>query len=161
MSPFLFSVFSAYCKPSHDDNVIYADDTVLTGLITNDDEQAYLQEIKDFVDWCDKNYLELNVTKTKEMIIDFRKNINNPKNPVIIKGKAVDIVGTFKYLGIILDNTISWVQNTDNIVKKTKQRLYCLRKLRSFDVNKILLQNSISLQWVVFCLSVYQVGEGI
>ena len=39
--------------------------------------------------WCDKNYLYLNVFKTKEMCIDFRKNQRCPK-PVYIKGEAVE-----------------------------------------------------------------------
>ena len=43
--------------------------------------------------WWDKNYLNLNVSKTKEMYIDFRKNQTCPK-PVYIKGEAVESVET-------------------------------------------------------------------
>ena len=73
LSPFLFSVYTADCKSSDDDCILdkYADDTVLTGMITSNKDQTYLQEIESSVDWCDNNYLELNVSKTKEMIIDF------------------------------------------------------------------------------------------
>ena len=87
LSPFLFSLYTADCRASHDNCLIdkYADDTALTGQITNDNDANYRQEIVDFVDWCDKNYLQLNVNKTKEMVIDFRKNKVAP-SPVIIKG---------------------------------------------------------------------------
>ena len=70
-----------------------------------------------FVDWCDSNHLVLNVTKIKEMVIDFRKQTKVP-DLIVIKEKDVERVETFKYLGIVLDNKLTWKQNTDSIVKK-------------------------------------------
>ena len=40
----------------------------------------------------------------------------------------------------MLDNKLTWKQNTDSIVKKIKPRLYCLGKLRTFNVHNTLLQ---------------------
>ena len=73
LSPFLFSLYSADCRSSHDSCPTdkFADDT---GLIMNDDDSHYRQEVDRFVDWCEKNYLVMNVGKTKEMIIEFRRN---------------------------------------------------------------------------------------
>ena len=47
LSPFLFSVYTADCRSSHTNCIMdkYADDTVLTGLITDDDDLHYLWEI--------------------------------------------------------------------------------------------------------------------
>lgn len=42
------------------------------------------------------NYLDLNVTKTKELIIDFRKNCDQPK-PNIIHAETVERVDSYKY----------------------------------------------------------------
>lgn len=141
LSPFLFSLYTADCRATHDDCIIdkYADDTALTGQITDDDDTHYRQEVQDFVHWCDRNYLELNVSKTREMIIDYRKNRVEP-DPIVIKGKGVERVQTFKYLGVVFDSSLSWKHNTDAIVKKTNTRMYCLRKLRSFNVAPQLLQ---------------------
>ena len=47
------------------------------------------------MNWCVKNYLYLNVSNTKEMCIDFRKNQGCPK-PVYIKVEAVERVDTYK-----------------------------------------------------------------
>lgn len=44
-----------------------------------------------FVMWCKQNYLELNITKTNELIVDFRR-IMKPVTPVSIQGLHVDIV---------------------------------------------------------------------
>ena len=55
----------------------FADNRGLTGLITNDDDPHYREEVDRFVDWCEKNYLILNIGKTKEMIMNFRQKKPN------------------------------------------------------------------------------------
>ena len=47
----------------------FADDTTVVSLITNNDEN----DVRALGVWCQENYLSLNVNKTKEMIVDFRK----------------------------------------------------------------------------------------
>ena len=66
LSPFLFRLYTADCRSFHDSCPIdkFADDTGLTGLITNDDDSHYRQEVDRSVDWCEKNYIVLNVGKT-------------------------------------------------------------------------------------------------
>ena len=118
----------------------YADDTVLTGLISNDEDSHYRQEIGDFVQWCESNYLVLNAGKAKEMIIDFRRKKYQPK-PVEIREDAIEWVETYKYLGVTIDSRLSWKQNiTDEMLKKVNTRLFCLRKLNSFAVDQQVLQ---------------------
>ena len=57
-----------------------------------------------------------------------------------MNGDSVDVVTSFKYLGSILDGKLSFAENTDYIAKKAQQRLYLLRKLKSFDVSQNVLQ---------------------
>ena len=59
----------------HDSNAItkFADDTTVVGLITDNDETAYREEVRDLSVWCQDNNLSLNVSKTKELIVDYRK----------------------------------------------------------------------------------------
>ena len=109
-----------------------ADDTELVGKISNDEDAIYHKQIENFVNRCDKNYLYLNVSKTKEMCIDFRKNQRCPK-PVYIKGEAVEIVDTYKYLGVVFDSKLKWKENINSVVKKVNSRMYCIRKLTEFE----------------------------
>jgi hypothetical protein len=51
----------------------FADDTTAVGMITNNDETAYREELRALGVWCQENNLTLNVNKTKEMIVHFRK----------------------------------------------------------------------------------------
>ena len=60
--------------------------------------------------------------------------------PLKIANETVETVDSFKYLGTTIDTKIAFDENTDNIYKKCQQRLYLLRKLRSFDVCPEILQ---------------------
>ena len=141
LSPFLFSLYTSDCRHSQVTCPIvkFADDTGMTGLITDDDDLTYRQEIDSFVSFCDNNFLELNVGKTKEMIIDFRRK-KAVFDDILIKGQPVERVKSYKYLGIVLDDKLTWNDNLDHIVNKTHSRLYCLRKLRSFEIAHKILQ---------------------
>jgi hypothetical protein len=52
-------------------NIKFADDRKVVGLITDNDETAYREEVRDLAGWCQNNNLSLNVTKTKEMIVAY------------------------------------------------------------------------------------------
>ncbi|PIK45610.1 hypothetical protein BSL78_17515 [Apostichopus japonicus] len=86
LSPLLYSLFTHDCAAVHPNSRIikFADDTTVTGLITDDDERHYRDEVNLLVNWCHDNNLTLNVDKTKELIVDFRRN-KNTKDPLIIK----------------------------------------------------------------------------
>ncbi len=77
LSPMLFSMYTNNCT-SKDPSVKllkFADDTTLIGLIQDGDESAYKQEeVKELAVLCNLNNLELNMLKTVDMIVDFRRN---------------------------------------------------------------------------------------
>jgi hypothetical protein len=45
----------------------------VVGLITDNNETANREDVRDLAVWCQDNNLSLNVIKTKEMIVDYRK----------------------------------------------------------------------------------------
>ena len=58
---------------------------------------------------------------------------------VVINGWEVEVVQSYKYLGVHLDSKLDWKKNTDSVFKKAQSRLFHLRKLRSFDISRSLL----------------------
>jgi EAL domain-containing protein (putative c-di-GMP-specific phosphodiesterase class I) len=56
----------------HDSNTIIKFATVV-GLIIDKDKTAYREEVRGLARWCQNINLSLNLTKTKEMIVDYRK----------------------------------------------------------------------------------------
>jgi hypothetical protein len=128
----LFTLYTNDCKSKFDHcNVIkYADDTAIIGKILNDDHSNYLDQVDDFVIWCDQNYLNLNVKKTKEMMLDFRKN-RSVMSELVIKSETVERVHDYKYLGIVIDDILSGSQNLQLVYSKCTQRFNHLHILRN------------------------------
>ena len=87
LSPLMYSLFTHDCMARHDSNTIikFADDTTVEGLITDNDETAYWEEVRDLAGRCQNNNLSLNVTKTKEIIGDYRKR-RTKHAPILIDG---------------------------------------------------------------------------
>lgn len=106
LSPILYSLYTHDCRPAHHQNTIikFADDTTVVGLIS---KGAYSDEILRLSEWCSANNLTLNTTKTKEIILDFRRHRADPA-PLYIKGDCVERVQTFKFLGTIISADLTW-----------------------------------------------------
>ncbi len=76
LSPLLNSLYTHNCTTTHSSNVIvkFADDTTVIGLISDNDETAYREEVSTLTKWCQENHLLLNIDKTKSsLVVDFRR----------------------------------------------------------------------------------------
>ena len=64
LAPFLFALYTADCRSTEEPCplVKFADDIELVGKIGTDEDALYHKQIENFVNWCDKNYLYLNVS---------------------------------------------------------------------------------------------------
>ena len=53
LSPLLYSLFTQDCMAKHDSNTImkFDDDTTVVGLITDNDETAYREMVRDLAVW--------------------------------------------------------------------------------------------------------------
>ena len=69
----------------------------------------------------------------------FKKNAIEPA-PIVLENEVVEKVDVFKYLGSFIDNKLNWAENTKQFLNKLNTRLYCLRKLGSFNVKSEILQ---------------------
>ena len=135
LSPALFTLYTLDCRCKEEGvlQIKFSDDTSISGLISKQEEDSYRGAVERMVSWCDDNFLLLNVKKTKELIVDFRRK-PHPLAPLKIKGEEVEVVEQYKYLGSIIDRKLNWADNTTALVGKGQQRLHFLRKLRSFNV---------------------------
>ena len=137
LSPLLYCLYTNDCVSQHEavQLVKFADDTTVEGAISNGNESHYRQEVDRLVSWCSDNSLELNTTKTQEMIVDLRRN-PTPKDPLMIGGQAIEMVDCFKFLGTIISSDLGWGGNIDSIHKRAQQRLYFLRQLKKFGLSR-------------------------
>ncbi len=77
------------------------------------------------------------MSKTKEMIVDFRK-IPTVVTPVVIDGQTVACVKQHKYLGTILDEKLTFEHHVDAVRKKAHQLLYFYLKLLNLVSTRLL-----------------------
>ena len=97
LSPLLYSLFT------HDFVTMHASNSI----IANNDETAYREEVGPSKCGVRKNNLSLNVNKTKEMIVDFRKQ-QREHPPIHIDGTVVEKVKSFKFLGVHITDQLKW-----------------------------------------------------
>ena len=80
----------------------------MVGLIINNDETAYREEVRALGVWCQEYNLSLDVSKTKEMIVDFRKQQREHPLPIHIDGTAVEKLEGFKFLCVNFTDKLKW-----------------------------------------------------
>ena len=80
---------------------------------------------------------------------EFRRN-KAQLFPVCFGGTDVEIVQSYKYLGVVLDNKLEWSTNTEAVYKKDLSRLYFLRRLPMIYWRQITANNHtlVTPQWV-------------
>ncbi len=69
LSPLLFTLLTHDCTAKFSSNHIikFADDTSVVGLISNNDETHYREEVAQLAEWCGANNLSLNVEKKRRL----------------------------------------------------------------------------------------------
>ncbi len=108
------------------------------------------------VEWCENNDLVINTSKTEEVI--FGSRLDGCTSPVIIHNEKIRQVKMYKYLGVMVDNTLSWKDHIDTLCKRVKQRVYFLHRLRSFGVSRkilLLFFMSVIMSILQYCNSIW------
>ncbi len=141
LSPLLYSLYTYDCTATHSSNVIvkFADDTTVIGLITDNDETAYREEVSTRNKRCQNNP-SLNIDKTKELVVDFRRQ-STEHTPITIDKTPVERVNSFKFLGVHITEDLTWSAHTDTVLKKAHQHLFFLRRLRKFGTSPSILRS--------------------
>ena len=81
----------------------------------DNDKTAYREEVRDLTVWCKDSNLSLNVIKTKEMIVDYKKR--RTENTSILND------------GAVVDRLRTWVKHTKTVVRRARQNLFPLSRV--------------------------------
>jgi exonuclease III len=111
--------------------VLYADDTSLTITDTNRDDFFYQinKMLKELDNWFDANLLKLNFHKTHYMEFKTRKQLNYNVQ-VLHNSNCIINASVTKFLGLLIDETLTWNQHVQQLIKKMTTASYALRSVK-------------------------------
>ena len=96
----------------------FADDsaTIATGFRIIDLAKRIQEAANTITEWAKDNGLKHNASKCKMML--FTRSRSPIKPPIYINGEQVDYVSSFKYLGVTINEKLSWKDHITNITTK-------------------------------------------
>ena len=120
--------------------ILYADDSTLFTTINASNVSLNINiELSKVYEWLAINKLSLNVEKTKYMIFHaINKNISQIELDFYINDEKIERVNRFNFLGIVLDENLSWKHHIDMISNKISRCVAVINRLKHFLPTNIL-----------------------
>ena len=117
----------------HTSAIVFADDTNLfsSGKDLKSLESTTNTELSHISLWLKMNKLSLNIKKTHCMIFCRRKKLCHDVK-LLIDGQAINEVQKTKFLGIVIDNQLTWKWHINYIAGKIARGIGMLIKARQF-----------------------------
>ena len=120
---------------------LFADDTTMFQF------GASLKSLSDHVnvdltllrDWLNANKIALNASKTEFVLFKSRLISFDSEIEIFIDGRKLTPSSSIKYLGVIIDQHLTWSDHTSDISAKLRRANGALSKLRHFLPNPILI----------------------
>ena len=111
---------------------MYADDTVMYFAASNAQEisSTLTSELAKVNDWLVHNSLFIHQGKTECVLFGTGSRLANANLSVNIDGKELTRVAEHKYLGVILDESLSWNAHVNYLISKVSKRLGILGRTR-------------------------------
>ena len=139
--------------------VMFADDTnvFLRGRDVNETVKLMNTELNDIVVWLNANVVSLNIEKTKYMIFRSVKKRLDQKEKILVKGNVVERVSSVKFVGVMLDQTLSWNHHIQMVKNKLAKSLGIL-KLANKTLPKSIIKSlyfSFIYPHLVYCVEVW------
>ena len=94
-------------------------------------------EVKKLITWLNINKLSLNVVKTHYIIFSPGRKIVEPSQSVYVDDQRINRVVTTKFLGVMMDEKLSWKQHTLYINKKICKNVGILCSAKKYFCQKL------------------------
>jgi exonuclease III len=139
--------------------ILFADDTNLffKGKQIENITLTINRELDNIYKWINANKLSLNIDKTNYMIFKPKnKKIQSDINITINNNNLIQ-VNSSKFLGVILDENLSWFNHISYIKTKISKGLGIIKKTRKFFNDNIIrtLYHSFIFPYLTYCLEIW------
>ena len=130
LGPVLFSVMVNDLVSTWPKRAKYVDDLTILEIIPRN-SPSYLNCIVDDIQcFSHRNNMRLNPAKCKAMTIDFLDYNSCTWHPICTGRVVIELVKSFKLLGVYISEDLTWGVHCDYIIKKVNRHLYALRTLK-------------------------------
>jgi hypothetical protein len=121
-----WSSFSS--KKKNNKIILYADDTslIITDIYRDDFSYQVHKMLKELNNWFDTNLLKLNFHKTYYMEFKTKKQ-SKPNEHVLHNSNYIINTSVTKFLGLTIDETLTWNLHVIQLIKKMTTAGYALR----------------------------------
>ena len=106
------------------------------------------------MEWTNYNKLSINWEKTKFMILT-NKHVETPAE-IKLENNLVEVVSSFKLLGVFIDNKLQFNEFTQNLIKNVNTKLFSFQKLFFLSQN---VRNNFFKTFILphfdYCLSLF------
>ena len=108
---------------------LFADDTTIhcTAKTYPELERKMNSDLDLLSEWFKSNKLTLNVSKSYGCVFGIK---NNNQVRFEINGSIIELTGTVKYLGVIVDSKLTWIPHISSVANKIGQSLGALAKVK-------------------------------
>ena len=87
------------------------------------------RNLKAINQWCNKWGFRISAEKTVIVLFSKDSQLKNKLKPIYVDGTQIKVEDTVKFLGVYLDERLTWKHHTDHIVKKCKTRINLMRSI--------------------------------
>ena len=112
---------------------LFADDTALycSAKSSTELQQMLKEDLASVAEWLNEHNLTLNEAKSKFLMIGSSQRLKSlEKTSLQICGEFLDKADCYKYLGVIINEALTWSDYVDYISTKVNQRLGILRRIK-------------------------------
>ena len=107
----------------------YVDDTTIYHASNDPNDKTLQDSVNEALSWSSKNSMNINSSKTKEMLVSFSKK--TPEVPtIVIQDKEIVRVRECTLLGVILNDRLNWQDNVEKLYKKASTRMHFISQLK-------------------------------
>jgi len=134
LGPLLFLIYVNDIKNAipNGNPKLFADDTniFVVGKSLNEVESRANDCLVKLNSWCLSNKLTINFSKTCYTVFTPKKNVVTDCLSIFIGSNSVKHTTSCKYLGVTIDNQLSWINHIDSVYKKIIKFVSIFYKIR-------------------------------
>ena len=163
LGPLLFNIYinDIYNVSEFLFTILYADDTcvLLNGKHLDDLIIQINRELELLFTWLQANKLSLNRQKTYYILFHrARIKVTNQSPTLVMGGSILNVTNEIKYLGVIIDDKITWIPHITYVKNKVSKGVGILFKAKNYLNRKALinLYHSYIYPCLIYCIEAWR-----